>query len=180
MIEAINVSPRQADRLTAAIQSRVNSTGDIQDIRASGSGDASPQAPTPSLTAVSITTAASSPAASPTPSPVSILTPPATVVVHDPAVHPATAPVQQLGAAENPDPATTPDPTPALPVTPPQVFPVISPPGVPSEHHTISHGGVTFLLPLPNVPGPYYLITKGRLIGVVAKWFVPDISLNLA
>ena len=36
-----------------------------------------------------------------------------------------------------------------------------------------SHSGVIFLLSKPNIPSPYYLTMKGKLIGVVTDWFVP-------
>ncbi|KAI9572438.1 hypothetical protein HD554DRAFT_2168082 [Boletus coccyginus] len=166
LIEAINLSPKEANCLTAAIHGHINSTGDIQDVKPSGPGNASLQAPTPSLTTVSIATSTFSHATPPTLA--SIPTPPATVVVYNPTAHSATTLVQQLGAAKNL--TTVPDPALILPVISPQMFPIISPPSVPSKYPTISHGNITFLLSLPNVPGPYYLITKEKSVGIVAEW----------
>ena len=52
------------------------------------------------------------------------------------------------------------------------------PPVVLSEHYTESHKGVMFYLPMAGVPSPYYLVTKGRAIGIIAQWFVHFILLR--
>ncbi|KAF8442228.1 hypothetical protein L210DRAFT_3644371 [Boletus edulis BED1] len=54
-------------------------------------------------------------------------------------------------------------------------------PVVLSEHCTMTHNGVEFYFPMPGVSGPYYLVTKGRAIGIIAQWhhaspLVSDIS----
>ncbi|KAG6377890.1 hypothetical protein JVT61DRAFT_14677 [Boletus reticuloceps] len=50
-----------------------------------------------------------------------------------------------------------------------------------SEHYTMTHNGIVFYFPMPGVSGPYYLVTKGRAIGIIAQWhraspLVSDIS----
>ncbi|KAH7917831.1 hypothetical protein BV22DRAFT_1025661, partial [Leucogyrophana mollusca] len=40
---------------------------------------------------------------------------------------------------------------------------------IPSGHYTITYNNFIFTLPLQDEPGPYYLITRGRLVGVIAQ-----------
>lgn len=41
-----------------------------------------------------------------------------------------------------------------------------------SEHKVATHGDSVFYVPARDVSGPYYLITKGRALGIIAGWCV--------
>ncbi|KIJ09042.1 hypothetical protein PAXINDRAFT_38235, partial [Paxillus involutus ATCC 200175] len=41
---------------------------------------------------------------------------------------------------------------------------------IPTGHYSITYNAVSFVLPFQEEPGPFYLITRGRLVGVVASW----------
>ncbi|KIJ13868.1 hypothetical protein PAXINDRAFT_80169, partial [Paxillus involutus ATCC 200175] len=41
---------------------------------------------------------------------------------------------------------------------------------VPNGHYIATYNEVIFVLPYQGEIGPYYLITQGKLIGVVAQW----------
>ncbi|KAG6376766.1 hypothetical protein JVT61DRAFT_1788 [Boletus reticuloceps] len=43
-------------------------------------------------------------------------------------------------------------------------------PAVLSEHHILTHLGTNFYFPNAGVLGPYYLVTKGTAIGIIAGW----------
>ncbi|KIK79877.1 hypothetical protein PAXRUDRAFT_53661, partial [Paxillus rubicundulus Ve08.2h10] len=40
----------------------------------------------------------------------------------------------------------------------------------PIRHYTITYNGVEFVLPLQEDIGPFYLITRGRVLGFVSQW----------
>lgn len=61
------------------------------------------------------------------------------------------------------------------PVPPPAVAPGLHQVGgvvVPNGHYIATYNEVIFVLPYQGEIGPYYLITQGKLIGVVAQWYV--------
>ncbi|KIJ19292.1 hypothetical protein PAXINDRAFT_153324 [Paxillus involutus ATCC 200175] len=41
---------------------------------------------------------------------------------------------------------------------------------MPNGHYSVTYNGITFVLPLQEESGPFYLITRGRLVGVIAQW----------
>ncbi|KAF8429325.1 hypothetical protein L210DRAFT_3652191 [Boletus edulis BED1] len=41
---------------------------------------------------------------------------------------------------------------------------------IPSGHYSVTHSGVDFLLPYEGETGPFYLITKGKKVGIIANW----------
>ncbi|KAF8833924.1 hypothetical protein BDN67DRAFT_985700 [Paxillus ammoniavirescens] len=78
------------------------------------------------------------------------------------------------GSTPNPTLAAPPDTVTAMGVAPPHpAGPGLHQVGgvaIPSRHYTITYNGVVFILPYQGEVGPYYLITWGRLMGVVAQW----------
>ena len=80
-----------------------------------------------------------------------------------------TAPVAPAPAAT---PATAVPDAPVPPLLAQPANPVA--PVVPANHFTLSRCGVLYLVPLQDVAGPYYAVTKGKSIGVIADWFVPS------
>ncbi|KAG6379551.1 hypothetical protein JVT61DRAFT_10050 [Boletus reticuloceps] len=146
MIGTLSLSPGDVQRLTTTIHKRVDPSGntDSEDDCSSVSEEASSQVLVPI-----VTTTASAPSLTMPPMPPI----PAPVVTDDPAV------VQEAA-----------NPIPILPVVPAVLIAHPVAPVIPAEHFTTSHHGVLFLLPLQNLPGPYYLITKGRSVGVIADW----------
>lgn len=89
-------------------------------------------------------------------------------------------PAESKSGSESSSAAGTPDPNALVVPDPPAAMDALEPdpPVVLSEHYTESHEGITFYLPMPDVPSPYYLITKGRVIGIIAQWFVHLILLQ--
>ncbi|KIJ10188.1 hypothetical protein PAXINDRAFT_86393 [Paxillus involutus ATCC 200175] len=41
---------------------------------------------------------------------------------------------------------------------------------IPNGHYPVTYNGVSFVLPFYDGISPFYLITRGKLLGVVAQW----------
>ncbi|KAG6373962.1 hypothetical protein JVT61DRAFT_6127 [Boletus reticuloceps] len=41
---------------------------------------------------------------------------------------------------------------------------------VPSKHYIAAYKGTDFVLPFEGQPEPFYLITKGKMVGVLSNW----------
>ncbi|KAF8430664.1 hypothetical protein L210DRAFT_3651594 [Boletus edulis BED1] len=43
-------------------------------------------------------------------------------------------------------------------------------PMVPSGHYVAAYKGTNFVLPFEGQPEPFYLITRGKMVGVLSNW----------
>ncbi|KAF8131969.1 hypothetical protein EV363DRAFT_1089060, partial [Boletus edulis] len=41
---------------------------------------------------------------------------------------------------------------------------------IPSGHYVVTHNGTDFVLPFKDQLEPFYLITKGKLVGMFSNW----------
>ncbi|KAG6371366.1 hypothetical protein JVT61DRAFT_9574 [Boletus reticuloceps] len=41
---------------------------------------------------------------------------------------------------------------------------------IPSGHYSVTHSGVDFLLPYEGEAGPFYLITRGKMVSMIVNW----------
>ncbi|KAF8142071.1 hypothetical protein EV363DRAFT_1149687 [Boletus edulis] len=41
---------------------------------------------------------------------------------------------------------------------------------IPSGHYEATHNNVSFIVPSASAPEPFYLVTKGKMVGVFSSW----------